>query len=148
MDVTLPVPKTFLGMAQSLYLAAECLVSTTSSYRILLPLTRLHVMAATNFIEPRSSKRCAVCARWWRFCIQNRTVYCDIKPNTQHFDMIVSQASIFAYQVWHQLYIVTRLPYRSCPARVSVWRRQYLCDAFLHFWGDLSGHGSIVSLRY
>ena len=28
-----------------------------------------------------------------------RTVYCEIKPNIPHFDLIVSQTSIFASQV-------------------------------------------------
>ena len=30
-----------------------------------------------------------------------RTVYCEIKPNVPHFDMIVSQTLIFTSQVWH-----------------------------------------------
>ena len=49
--------------------SAECLDPT----RVLLPLTRLHPMAATSLFVPnynRSSKRCASCARW--FCLQNR----------------------------------------------------------------------------
>lgn len=97
------------GMAQSKTpssgrVSAERLEFT----RTLLPLTRLYPMAATILFVPKAPKWCPAYARW--FCLQNR-----ILRNTPHFDMIVSQASIFAYQK-------CLTPLKStihCPARTT-----------------------------